>query len=65
VFVLPGEAVDAPSLGVFKTNLDGALGGLVWSHIWRLVVLPVAGVLELHDPSGPFQPKPFYVRIHT
>ena len=26
---LPGEAVDAPSLTVFKTRLDRALGSLV------------------------------------
>ncbi|KFO56644.1 hypothetical protein N302_00731, partial [Corvus brachyrhynchos] len=26
---LPREAVDAPSLGVFKARLDGALGNLV------------------------------------
>jgi len=24
------------------------------------VALPVAGGLELDDPWGPFQPKPFY-----
>jgi len=28
--------------------------------MWRLAALPVAGVLELDDPWGPFQPKPFY-----
>ena len=27
---LPREAVDAPSLEVFKARLDGALGSLVW-----------------------------------
>ena len=26
----------------------------------RLVSLPVVGELEIRDPSGPFQPKPFY-----
>jgi len=26
---LPKEAVDAPSLGVFKARLDGALGNLL------------------------------------
>ncbi|GAB0191025.1 triadin [Grus japonensis] len=36
---LPREAVDAPSLEVFKARLDGALGNLVW---WR-VSLPMAG----------------------
>jgi len=50
----------APTLEVFKTRLDGALGSLVQYQIWRLVVLPVAGEVELDDPWGPFQPKPFY-----
>ena len=36
---LPGEVVDAPSLEVFKTKLDGALGSLA---SW-VVPLPVAG----------------------
>ena len=27
---LPGDAVDAPSLEVFKARLDGTLGSLVW-----------------------------------
>ena len=36
---LPREAVDAPSLEVFKARLDGALGSLVW---WE-VSLPMAG----------------------
>jgi len=27
---LPREALDAPSLGVFKDRLDGALGSLIW-----------------------------------
>ena len=40
---LPREAVDAPSLEVFKPRLDGALDNLVW---WE-VSLPVAGGLEL------------------
>ena len=40
---LPREAVDAPSLAVFKARLDGALSKLVW---WK-VSLPVAGGLEL------------------
>ena len=39
----PREAVDAPSLQVFKARLDGVLGKLVW---WE-VSLPRAGVLEL------------------
>ena len=41
--MLPREAVDAPSLEVFKARLDGALGSLVW---WE-VSLPMAGGLEL------------------
>ncbi|GAB0179734.1 hypothetical protein GRJ2_000438700 [Grus japonensis] len=42
---LPREAVDAPSLEVFKARLDGALGNVVW---WR-VSLPMAGGLEPDD----------------
>ena len=42
---LPREAVDAPSLEVFKARLDGALGNLVW---WE-VSIPMAGGLELDD----------------
>ena len=60
---LPREVVDAPSLEVFKTRLDGALGNMVYYHIWSLMALPVAGALELDDPWGPFQPKPFYDSI--
>jgi len=37
------EAVDVPSLEVFKVRLDGALGSLIW---W-VAVLPVVVVLEL------------------
>ena len=37
---LPREAVDAPSLGVFKARLDGVLSKLVW---WK-VSLDMAGV---------------------
>ena len=33
---LPREAVDAPSLEVFKAILDGALGSLIW---WVIVLL--------------------------
>ena len=48
---LPREAVDAPSLEVLKARLDGALGSLGWSEMWRLVALCVmVGGLELHDP---------------
>ena len=39
-----------PSLEVLKARLDGALGSLGWSEMWRLVALPVAEELELHDP---------------
>jgi len=52
---LPKEAVDAPSLDVFKARLDVALGSLV---CW-LATLHIGG-LQLHDPRGPFQPRPFY-----
>ena len=40
---LPREVVDAPSLEVFKAQLDGALGSLSW---W-VADLPVAVGLEL------------------
>jgi len=33
---LPREAMDAPSLEVFKARLDGALGSLVCYEVWRL-----------------------------
>jgi len=39
---LPGGAVDAPSLAVFKARLDRAWSALVW---WK-VFLPMAGGLE-------------------
>jgi len=42
---LPREAVDAPSLEVFNTRLDGALSNLFW---WE-VSLPMAAGLELDD----------------
>jgi len=42
---LPREAVDAPSLEVFKVRLDGVLRNLVK---WK-VSLSVAGGLELDD----------------
>ena len=35
---------------VLKARLDGALGSLGWSEMWRLVALCVVGGLELHDP---------------
>ena len=56
---LPRDDVDAPYLEVFKATLDGGLGNLLLYQTWRLVALPVAGQLELDDPWGPFQPKPF------
>jgi len=43
---LPREAVDAPSLEVFKARLDGALSNLVW---WKMS-LPMARGLELGGP---------------
>jgi len=53
---LPREAVAAPFLAVFKARLDEALSNLVW---WK-VSLSMAGGWELHDLSGPFQPKSFH-----
>ena len=53
---LPREAVDAPSLEVFRTRLDEALGSLGWYQIWGLVTLPVAGgwnLMILGVPSNP------------
>ena len=54
---LPREAVDAPSIPeVFKARLDGALGSLGCSEIWRLVALPVArgwSFVILEVPSNP------------
>jgi len=47
-----------PSLEVFQARLDGALGSLGWYEMWRSVALPALGRLELHDPWGPFQPRP-------
>jgi len=42
---LPREAVDAPSLEMFKARLDGTLSNLVY---WKMS-LPMAGGLELDD----------------
>ena len=42
---LPGEAVDASSLEMFKTRLDKAVGNLAW---WE-ACQPIAGGLELVD----------------
>ena len=42
---LPRETVDAPSLEMSKTRLDGALSKLVW---WE-VSLPMAGGMKLDD----------------
>jgi len=56
---LPRELVDALSLEVFKTRLDGVLGSLVRYQIWRLAALPVPGGLERDNPWGPIQPKAF------
>jgi len=42
---LPGEAVAAPSLAVFKARLDGALSNLLWWKVSR----PMARGLERGD----------------
>jgi len=42
---LPREAVDTPSLAVFKARLDRALSNLVW---WKVSLL-MAGGLEPDD----------------
>lgn len=50
---LARETVDAPSLEVFETQLDGAVDNLVQYKIWRLVALPMAEGLELDElPSN-------------
>jgi len=54
---LPREAVDAPSLEVFKARLDGELGSLSW---WVANCLQQGGWI-LDDLRGPFQPKPFFI----
>jgi len=38
---LPREAVDAPSLAVFKARLDGALSNLI---LWKMSLLMAGGV---------------------
>ena len=49
------------ALGIdFKARLDVALGSLVW---W-LATLHIAGGLKLNGHCGPFQPRPFYDRLH-
>jgi len=48
---LPREAVDVPSLEVFKAMLDEASGGLIK---WKVSLL-MAGGLKLNDLLGPFQ----------
>jgi len=45
--MLPREAVAAPSLGVFKPRLDGALSNLIqwkvshWQEVWNYMVFNV------------------------
>jgi len=53
---VPKEAVNAPSLAVFKARLDGVLRNLV---NWKMSLF-MAGGLEPDDLQGPFQPLPFY-----
>ena len=50
---LAREAVDAPSLEVFKTGLGGTSGNLIYYQVWRLVALTVVWELELVVPSNP------------
>jgi len=45
-----------PSVEVLKARLDGALGRLGWSEMWRLVALCVVGgwsFMILGVPSNP------------
>ena len=53
---LPREAVDFPSLEIFKAGLDVSLGSLVY---W-LATLSTEGGLKLDDHCCPFQSRPFY-----
>ena len=58
---LPREAVDVPSLEVFKVGWDGALGNL----IQRKMSLP----MQMHQVifKSPFQPRAFFdsvMRVH-
>jgi len=50
---LPREAVDAPSLEVFKARLDGALSSLVW---WKMSLLMAGGwnQMTFQVPSNPY-----------
>ena len=50
---LPREAVDTPSLGVFKIRLDGALSTLVW---WKMSLLMAWGLNQMifKVPSNPY-----------
>jgi len=50
---LPREAVDAPSLEVFKASLDGALSNLVK---WKMP-LAMSGLLQLGGIYNSFQPN--------
>jgi len=43
--MLPREAMDAPSLAVFKARVDGALSNLVW---WKMSLLTAGGL----EPGG-------------
>ena len=52
--------MDAPSVGVFKARLDGALGSLGWYEIWRLVALHVTEGWSFVILGGLYQPKPFH-----
>jgi len=48
-----------PSVEVLKARLDGALGSLGWSEMWRLVALCVVGgwsFMILEVPSNPGRP---------
>jgi len=47
---LPREAVDAPSLAVFKARLDGALSNLVW---WKVSPPMAGGLMIFKVPSNP------------
>jgi len=71
--VVMGWRLDFMILEVFSNLTDsvmfpGGVQGQVWGGSGQpglvlnveVVALPVTGVVGIHDPWGPFQPRPFY-----
>ena len=59
------EAVDAPSLEVFKAGVDGTLGSPAQCQIWRLVAPTCGRVLELDDLWVPFKSSHSMICMHV